>query len=71
MEKVFGAVLLEGRRPVMLVVVAWLCQGGPWAVLGLGPVGGGCEMGLFGHDSEKPSHVEGGLSAVGFAIRVD
>ena len=37
----------------------------------MGPVGGGCEMVRFGHVSEKPSHVEGGLSAWDFAICVN
>ena len=39
----------------------------------MGPVlvGGGCEMVRFGHVFEKPSHVEGGLSTLGFAICVN
>ena len=52
---------------MLVVVVAWLAR----EALGLGFVGGGCEMVHFGHVSEKPSHVEGGLSTLGFAIRVD
>ena len=52
---------------MLVVVVAWLAR----EALGLGLVGGGCEMVHFGHVSEKPSHVEGGLSTLGFAIRVD
>ena len=42
-----------------------------WEVVGPALVGGGCEMVRFGHVSEKPSHVEGGLSTLGFAIRVN
>ena len=49
------------------LLVAWPGR----EVFGLGLVGGGCEMVHFGHVSEKPSHVEGGLSTLGFAIRVD
>ena len=52
---------------LLLLAVAWLAR----EALGLGLVGGGCEMVRFGHDSEKPPHVEGGLSTLGFAIRVD
>ena len=52
---------------MLVVVVAWLAR----EALGLGLVGGGCEMGRFGHVSEKPSQVDGGLSTLGFAIRVD
>ena len=33
-------------------------------------MGGGREMGRFGHGSEESSHVEGGLRALGFAICV-
>ena len=43
------------------------CPSG-WEVVAPALVGGGCEMVRFGHVSEKPSHVEGGLSTVGFAI---
>ena len=49
------------------LLVAWLAR----EALGLGLVGGGCEMVHLRHVSEKPSHVEGGLSTLGFAIRVD
>ena len=56
----------RGAVPLCLLV-AWLAR----EALGLGLVGGGCEMVHFGHVSEKPSHVEGGLSTLGFAIRVD
>ena len=52
---------------LLLLVVAWLAR----EALGQGLAGRGCEMGRFGHVSDKPSHVEGGLSTVGFAIRVD
>ena len=56
----------RGAVPLCLLL-AWLAR----EALGLGLVGGGCEMLRFGHVSEKPSHVEGGLSAWDFAIRVD
>ena len=41
-----------------------------WEALGLALVGGGCEMGRFGHVFAKPLHVEGGLSTVHFLCLV-
>ena len=70
-KKVFGAARAEARRPVMLACCCFACHGGLWEALGLGLVGGGCEMGRFGHVFEQPSHVEGGLSAWDLALRVD
>ena len=57
----------RGAVPLCLLLLLGFAR----EALGLGLVGGGCEMGRFGHVSEKPSHVEGGLSTLGFAIRVD
>ena len=59
--------LREGGAPLCLRLLAWLAR----EALGLGLVGGGCEMVRFGHVSKKPLHVEGGLSAWDFASCVD